>query len=131
MIVVDASAAVELLVQSPLSVPIERRVREPGETLHAPHLFDVEVVQALRGLLLRREVETDRVEIARRALNDLAIVRYAHRALLVRAWELRHFLSVYDGVYVALAELLGATLVTADARLAKTRGHRAEIELYR
>ena len=131
MIVVDASAVVEVLVQSTAAEGIEWRIQRRGESLHAPHLIDVEVVHALRGLLRRREIELGRAEQARSSLGELAVMRHPHRALLDRAWELREVLTACDAVYVALAEALRAPLVTADMRLAKTVGHAARIELFR
>lgn len=129
MIVVDASAIVEFVARQPVDRDLARRILGESE-LHAPHLLDVEVTQALRGLVNRREVSSDRASDARVDAADLRVVRYPHLPLLGRAWELRNSLSTYDGVYVALAELLHAPLVTCDARLAQASGHDAVIELF-
>jgi predicted nucleic acid-binding protein len=98
--------------------------------LHAPHLIDVEVAQALRRLAAAGTISDGR---AVEALGDAAllpVVHYPHLALVERAWDLRAVMSIYDGVYVALAELLRAPLVTCDARLARVRGHSARIEVF-
>jgi predicted nucleic acid-binding protein len=128
VIVVDASAVVEYLVREPRNPTlVDRIVRDRS---HAPHLVDVEVAQALRGFLLRGELSTARATEARRDAAEMTIARYPHAPLLARAWELRDSLSTYDAVYVALAELLQAPLVTCDSRLAGAHGHAAKVELY-
>ena len=129
MIVVDASAIVEYVSQQPMNRDLARRILG-GQTLHAPHVLDVEMTHALRGLVRRNAMSSDRASDARVDAADLKIVRYPHVPLLGRAWELRDTLSTYDGVYVALAEVLEAPLVTCDARLARVSGHDARIELF-
>jgi predicted nucleic acid-binding protein len=129
LIILDASVVVDLLIKPPAeNAPIKARLA--GERMsHVPHLLHVEVTQALRRLLLAGRL-TDLS--ARRALRDLAVVglkRWPHRALLGRALALRDQLTAYDAIYVAMAEATGATLVTRDARLARTNGHRARIDL--
>ena len=74
-------------------------------------------------------VSEERASQAFEGFVDLRLVRYPHVQLLQRIWELRHALSPYDAAYVALAEALEAPLLTADARLARSTGHRARIEL--
>ena len=129
MIVLDASAVVDLLVD-PVGRPalVERVLGD--DDLHAPHLLDVEVVQALRRLSSRGALSADRAADARADAALMPIVRYPHLALLERAWDLRENVSVYDGVYVALAELLQAPLVTCDRRLARVPGHDAAVEVF-
>lgn len=129
MIVVDASAVVDLVVRDPTNPALRARLRT-DEDLHAPHLIDVEVTQALRRLVASGRLSDDRASDARADAAELPILHHPHRALVERAWELRHNLTVYDGVYVALAELLPAPLVTCDAHLAHSSGHGAEIELF-
>ena len=128
MIVVDASAVVEVVAHRRIEALPGRLER--GGTLHAPHLIDVEVTHAVRGLVARAELSVDGAFLARRNAADMAITLYAHALLLERAWQLRDTLSMYDAVYVALAELLPAPLITCDARLAASHGHDAEIELF-
>ena len=128
MIVLDASAAVELLLGTQRGAAVEARIFDPAETLHAPELLDVEVAQVLRRYERARLIDAARAEAALRDLADLPLERYAHALLLPRAWELRENLTIYDAVYVALAELLAAPLLTVDASLAAAK-HRATIEL--
>ena len=129
MIVLDASAVVDLLTAQTAAPALAERVLVDDD-LHAPHLVDVEVAQALRRLAASGALSADRAADARGDAALLPIVRYPHLALLERAWELRENLSIYDGVYVALAELLGAPLVTCDQRLASVPGHEAVVEVF-
>ena len=130
MIVLDASAAVDWLLQTSAGRSIEKRIYSRNETLHAPHLLDLEVTQVLRRLALQRVVPVLRADEAVRDLLDLRITRYPHVVLLPRIWQLRHNLSAYDAAYIVLAEKLGAALVTRDRRLASASGHAAAIELF-
>ncbi len=129
MIVVDASVLLEVLLRTPAARAIEERLFEPGETLHAPHLVDLEVLQVLRRYAAAREISAER---GGEALDDLAgfrLRRWAHDALVPRIWELRRNLTAYDAAYVALAEALGAPLLTRDGRLASAPGIRARVEM--
>ena len=108
---------------------IEARLFAPSETLHVPHLIDIEVAHALRRAWQQGLIDAARAE---EGLNDLAVwplVRYAHDLFLLRIWELRHSVTAYDAAYVALAETLAVTLLTCDARLASSSGHNAVIEI--
>ena len=129
MIVVDASALLEVLLRTPAAPKLEGRLFDPRETLHTPHLLDLEVASVLRRYAANGDIDGKRGSAA---LADLAVFplhRYPHDVLLPRVWELRSNLTAYDAVYVALAEALGAPLVTRDRRLANAAGHRATIEL--
>ena len=130
MIVLDASAAVDWLLQTSEGQNIEKRIYSRNETLHAPHLFDLEVTQVLRRLASQGMVSAHRADEAVRDLLDLRITRYPHLVLLTRIWQLRHIFSAYDAAYIVLAEKLGAALVTRDARLASASGHAASVELF-
>jgi len=130
MIVLDASAAVEWLLQTSAGRNIDHRIYSRNETLHAPQLLDLEVTQVLRRLALQGVVSARRADQAVRDLLDLRITRYAHFVLLTRIWQLRHNFSAYDAAYIVLAEKLGARLVTRDARLASASGHAAAVELF-
>jgi len=130
MIVLDASAAVDWLLQTPAGQNIDKRIYSRNETLHAPHLLDLEVMQVLRRLALQGVVSVRRADEAVRDLLDLRITRYPHLVLLPRIWQLRHNFSAYDAAYIVLAEKLGAALVTRDARLASASGHAALVELF-
>jgi predicted nucleic acid-binding protein len=129
VIVVDASALLEFLLQTPLGIRVEARLFRNRDEFHSPHLADVEVTQGLRRLVRAGEVSPDRAAEAIADLADLDLHRHPHLDLLTRAWKLRENLTAYDAVYVALAEALDATIVTCDAPLAKAPGHRAQIEV--
>jgi predicted nucleic acid-binding protein len=129
VIVVDASALLEVLLQTPAAGAVEARLFAAGETLHAPHLLDVEVAQVVRRYAAAGEIGDDRGRAALADLTDLPLRRYPHGFLLPRAWELRNNLTAYDAVYVALAEALEAPLLTRDRRLAAASGHHAKLEL--
>lgn len=131
MIVADASAVLELLLRTPAGDAVQARIFTPEETLHAPHLLDVEVAQVLRRYHLAGHLGAERGRQALQDLADLDIVRYPHDVFLERIWELRSHVSAYDALYLALAEVLGAPLLTLDRRLARARGHRARVELLR
>lgn len=128
MIVLDASAALEVLLQTRLAGRISVRAFASNESLHAPDLLNLEVAQVLRRYLLSGEVAEERADQAFSDLTELPLTYYAHSALLPRVWDLRHSLSAYDASYVALAEALDAPLLTTDRRLARTHGHNAHIE---
>jgi predicted nucleic acid-binding protein len=129
MIVVDASALLELLLQTSLGARVEARLFRDEDELHAPHLLDVEIVQGLRRLVRTGEVSSGRADEAITDLTDLDLHRHAHLDLLGRAWKLRDNISAYDAMYVALGEAIEAPIVTCDSPLAKAPGHRARIEL--
>jgi predicted nucleic acid-binding protein len=129
VIVVDASALLELLLQTALGTRVEARLFRGHHEFHVPHLVDVEVTQALRRLVRAGDVPTARAAEVIEDLHDFDLQRHAHLDLLTRAWELRENLTVYDAMYVALAEALGSPIVTCDAPLGRAPGHRARIEV--
>lgn len=128
MIVVDASALLEALLRTPAANAVEDRLFAPGQTLHAPHLLDVEIAQVVRRYAANGEIDGERGRFALADLADLPLRRYPHDILLPRIWALRANLTAYDAAYVALAEVLDAPLLTRDRRLA-AGGHQARIEL--
>ena len=128
MIVLDASVVVELLTNGPLANSVRRRLAERSEPFIVPHLLDVEVVNALRGLVAGQRIDSHRSEQVLTGLAALGAERYAHTPLLGRIWELRHNFTAYDAVYIALAEATGSVLYTCDAKLCK--GHRAQVALF-
>jgi predicted nucleic acid-binding protein len=129
VIVVDASALLEFLLQTALGARVEARLFRHDEELHAPHLVDVEIVQGLRRLVRTGEVTPGRADEAIADLTDMDLHRHAHLDMLARAWKLRENISAYDAVYVVLAEAIEAPVVTCDGPLAKAPGHRARIEV--
>jgi len=129
VIVVDASAVLEVVLHTALGTDIERRMLEGGEVLHAPHLLDVEVVQVVRRFTMAGEIEVGRAQAALDDFADLPIRRHSHGFLLQRVWTLRNNFSAYDAMYVALAEVLDATLLTHDGRLASAARRHALVEL--
>jgi len=129
VIVLDASAAIEWLLRTGKGLRVEAEIFSRNSTLHAPHLLDVEIAHALRRYHRDREVTEARAEELLRTFAELRIVRHGHMALVGRVWELRHNLTAYDAVYIALAEVLTAPLLTCDAKIAAAPGHYAVVEL--
>jgi predicted nucleic acid-binding protein len=130
MIVLDASAAVDWLLQTVAGKRVERRIFANNQTLHAPHLLDLEVTQVFRRLAREGTVSAARAEEAIDDLLDLRITRYPHSMFLPRIWQLRHNFSAYDAAYLVLAETLGAVLITRDNRLASASGIAVSVELF-
>jgi predicted nucleic acid-binding protein len=130
LIVLDASAALAWLLNQPSGQRIAERVGRADSQLHTPHLIDLEIAQVLRRYVATTEVSSARADQAFQDLRSLPIARYPHDVLLPRIWELRSSLTAYDAAYVALAEALGAPLVTCDGKLARSHGHDAKIELF-
>lgn len=128
MIVLDASAALDWLLQTPVGLKIERRIYARSQGVHAPQLLDLEIAQVLRKFVRNGTISALRAESALEDLIDARIVRHPHTAFLPRVWQLRHNLTCYDAVYVALAELLDAPLLTRDRKLSAASGHRAQVE---
>lgn len=114
MIVVDASAITELLLQTDLGTRVERRMYRDDDDVHAPHLLDVGVLSVLRRLVHAGEVRAERAEEAIEDLGLLRIIRHGHLDLATRAWELRQNATAYDAMCLALAESLNATVLTCD-----------------
>jgi predicted nucleic acid-binding protein len=130
LIVVDASAMLEVLLGTEAGARVEDRLLSRGESLHAPHLLDVEVAQVLRRYAAAGELTPARGREALMDLVDFPVHRYPHDVLLPRIWELRRNVTAYDAAYLALAETLVAPLVTCDARLASSPRHAAKIEVF-
>lgn len=130
MIVLDASAAVDLLLERGERGDWVARRLAREEVVVAPELIDLEVASAVRKRELAGEIAGAR---GRASLDDLASMplrRFPAAPLLDRIWQLRRSLTVYDAAYVALAEALDAPLVTMDERLGRSREHRATVEAY-
>ena len=130
MIVLDASAAIDWLLRTNAGLRIENRIFSRSESLHSPHLIDLEVLQVLRRLSREGTISENRADQALSDLLSLRIARYPHFIFLSRIWQHRHNLSAYDGAYLALAERLGAPLITRDARLSAAARSSAQVELF-
>lgn len=130
MIVLDASAAIDWLLQTNAGMHIEKRIFSRNESVHSPHLLDLEVLQVLRRLCREGSISEERADQALNDLLSLRIARYPHFIFLTQIWQQRHNLSAYDAAYVALAERLGAPLLTRDTRLSATARHLAAVELF-
>ena len=128
MIVVDASAVVEVLLRGSAAERIETRWRADPD-LHSVHLLDLEVLQVLRRMLLAGVVDGDRAAQAVEDFTALRVRRWSHVPLRTRIWDLRANVTAFDAAYLALAERLRCTLLTRDTRLAKAPGHEAMVEV--
>jgi predicted nucleic acid-binding protein len=128
--VADASALVEYLLRTERSGGVEREMRARGADVHVPALCDVEVTAVLRRALLSGVLTSDRAEAALADYVDLPLTRHGHQVLLKRILSLRANFSAYDATYVALAEQLGAALLTTDMALGRAvRAQRLAITL--
>jgi predicted nucleic acid-binding protein len=128
VIVVDASVLVAVVGDDHADGELAR-ARIAGEDLCAPHLIDLEVTAALRGRVRRGVIGVDRALLAVHDLMDLEISRIPHHPHLARVWALRDNITAYDAIYVALAELLDVSLLTADRRLANAPGIECHVEV--
>jgi predicted nucleic acid-binding protein len=115
--VIDASAATEYLLRTPLGLKVAGIITDA--TLLAPELLDVEVLSVLRRAVLRRRLTEQRALLAIEDLMDWSIDRIPHRALVWVAWQRRNNLSAYDAFYVVAARLANAALLTADGPLSR------------
>lgn len=128
MIVVDASVIVTALADDGPDGD-KARLRLRGERLTAPQVIDLEVISAWRRMAAAGDIDERRADLAIADLQALRLDRARHEPLLRRCWELRANLTVYDAAYVALAERLETTLLTADGKLSYAPGTRCEIEV--
>jgi predicted nucleic acid-binding protein len=129
LIVVDAGVLVAALAESGGRGALARQRLLRADSLHAPHLVDIEVVSALRGLCRSGKLPVAGAVGAIRDLTRLPVRRHAHDATLPRVWQLRENLTAYDAAYIALAETLDLPLVTSDARIALAPGVKCTVEL--
>lgn len=130
MIVADASALFEVLDRSKDGVKIEERLFAHSEPVCAPHLVDIEIASVLRKHVLAKRIGEKRARAALQDFLDMALMRFSHSVLLPRVFELRQTITAYDAVYVALAESLGATLVTCDEKLARAAAGVCKVEVF-
>lgn len=130
MLVLDASSVIELILDTAVGASVRTHL-DSTHSLHAPELLGLEVVSALRRLLLSGEIDQTDADTALDTLSALGVEWYDHEPFLARCLELRHHVTAYDAAYVSLAEVLNAPLLTSDGRLASSRGHRAQVLLVR
>jgi predicted nucleic acid-binding protein len=128
MLIVDASTLYEVLVGGARAPAVVGRLAQDGDHA-APHVLDAEVLGALRKDVLLGQVDQTTARMAIRGLRDWGGRRFSHASLLERAWELRANVRTWDALYVALAEALGAPLITLDRRLAGAASIRCQIEV--
>jgi len=120
-----------LLDPGPDAEPIRERVESPGESLHVPHLLNIQVLNVLRRQTLRGILAEERGATVLQDLESIRMIRYPHVPLLERIWNLRGNLTAYDAAYITLAEALDAPLVTTGTWLAQAPGNHATVELYK
>jgi predicted nucleic acid-binding protein len=128
MIVLDASVIVELLTNGAMADAIREDLAGHDESFLAPYLIDIEVLSALRRLVVGRRIDAHRSGEFLAGLATLPVERCAHTPLIGRIWELRQNFTAYDATYIALAEATGSALYTCDEKLRS--GHRARIVLF-
>ena len=126
--VLDASGAVELLLNTPAGKRLAARLADETEVVHVPHLIDLEIAQVLCRYVLRGALDERAGGMALRRWRSFDVERYPHEPFLDRIWRLRANVSAYDAIYVALAETLSTVLVTGDRRLAAAPGLRLAVE---
>ncbi len=117
MLVVDASVLLESLLRTPAAVAVDQRLFGAGQSLHAPHVIDIEIAQVLRSYHENGEIGLVRAAQALDDLRDLRLDRYGHDLLMPRIWALRELFTPQAAAYVALAQALEVPLLTRDARL--------------
>jgi predicted nucleic acid-binding protein len=129
LIVLDASVLVPAIADDAAAGAVARARLRADPDLHVPHIADLEVLSVLRRLQRVGRIDAARSANALRDLEDLRLVRYPHWPLAARIWDLRGNLTPYDACYIVLAETLGCTLVTGDARISRVGGTRCEVEV--
>lgn len=127
--VLDASGAVEFLLNTASGKKLAARLADETEVVHVPHLIDLEIAQVLRRYTRHGTLNARMGMLALDRWRSLDVQRYAHEPFLDRIWELRDNVTVYDAVYVALAEALSTVLYTGDRKLAGTPGVNVAIAL--
>ena len=127
--VLDASGAIEFLLNTARGRKVGARLADDVEVVHAPHLIDIEIAHVLRRYVLDGTFDEEHAARTLRHWRQLDVERYPHEPFLDSVWRLRDNVTAYDAIYVALAEALGELLVTADRRLARSPGLNIRVEL--
>lgn len=127
MIVLDASALADWLLQSPATGTAVAGALSVHREPHTVDLADLEVLSAIRRMERLGELATDRAEHVLEDMAAVPLVRHAVSPYRRRIWALRHTHSAHEAAYVALAEALDAPLLTTDRRMARSDGHTARI----
>lgn len=127
-LVIDNSALIEFFTAARPDRALRQRILT--STPSAPELLDAEALHTLRRMSRNGDISSHHAEQTLIEILSAPILRTGHRPLAARAWQLRHAITAYDALYVALAERLDIPLVTCDAKLARSNGHNAKIELY-
>jgi predicted nucleic acid-binding protein len=128
VIVLDASAVVDVLLLSGMRAFLDQRLHRI-RLVHAPHVVDLEVTSALRRHCALGSLTQARAGQALEDFGNMRVLRHRHTPYLARIWEFRDNFTAYDACYLALAEALGATLLTRDKALASARLHRGNVEV--
>ena len=129
LIVVDASVLVAALVSVSPAANKARDALTDDKIVCMPHLADLEITNALRNMIRRKEISEDSAFRALTTIKKMEIVRYPHTDFLDRIWELRNSITPYDAAYIALTEALQTIFITADKRLSQAHGIKCKIEL--
>lgn len=125
-LVIDGSALVALLGDSgPAGDWVAALTL--GAVVAAPELALFEAANIFRRQVLSGIIDQTGATLAHADLIALPLQLWPYAPLAERAWELRHNLTIYDGSYVALAELLETSVITLDAKLANAQGPRCPI----
>lgn len=130
MIVIDASLVVDFITAKISSTELSEALGGDNQTVFAPEILDIEVVNALRKLRLLNKATESECLSALKLFDAAPILRMKHAPLLDRIWELHTNMTAYDAAYIALAEQLNAELWTRDAKYYRTPGHTAKIKLF-
>ncbi len=126
--VLDASGAVEFLLNTAAGKSLGARLADETVVVHVPHLIDLEIAQVLRRYARHGTLSARTGILALERWRSLDVQRYSHEPFLGRIWQLRDNVTAYDAIYVALAEALSTVLVTGDRKLVGTPGVNAHIE---
>mgnify|MGYP003394600848 FL=1 len=127
--VIDASTLGNVLLDAAVHPDAVELLRSEDCAVFIPHLCDVEVASGLRSMIARGVMDESSAQEALEQYRDLSLERVGHEVLLDRVLSLRNNFTAYDSTYVALAEVLGAPLHTADQRLARAVREHTDVDV--